>query len=126
MKIRTGFVSNSSTSSFICEICGGTEAGMDISLSEVGMIECQTGHVYHTDCASSFVKTEEHMIEDKYGGEQVSEDFCPVCTLKVVSDDTMLKYVLHETGQNKIKLTQELQGRFPNLKALMASITPKK
>ena len=41
MKIRNGFVSNSSTSSFICNICGEVEAGMDLSLSDVEMECCE-------------------------------------------------------------------------------------
>lgn len=31
VKFRNGFVSNSSSSSFICEICGEEESGYDIS-----------------------------------------------------------------------------------------------
>jgi hypothetical protein len=31
MKIRKGFVSNSSTSSFTCDVCGVEQMGQDIS-----------------------------------------------------------------------------------------------
>ncbi len=44
MKLRQGFVSNSSSSSYTCEVCGNTESGWDISLSEIDMIECKKGH----------------------------------------------------------------------------------
>ena len=44
MKIRNGFVSNSSSSSFICSFCGTVEAGYDMSLSDANMVECINGH----------------------------------------------------------------------------------
>jgi len=49
MKIRSGFVSNSSSSSFICDICGNEASGMDISLSDYEMSMCENGHTF-CDC----------------------------------------------------------------------------
>ena len=46
MKIRTGFVSNSSSSSFICDTCKETFEGMDLSPSEVDHSTCVRGHVF--------------------------------------------------------------------------------
>lgn len=46
MKIRQGFVSNSSSSSFICDVCNREEAGMDLSLSDIEMSECVNGHTF--------------------------------------------------------------------------------
>jgi len=45
MKVRSGFVSNSSSSSFVCEVSGRIESGMDMSVDEADMFECQNGHV---------------------------------------------------------------------------------
>lgn len=55
MKIRKGFVSNSSSSSFICDYCGCVESGYDLSLDEAGMIRFSCGHTvceYHTDLSN--------------------------------------------------------------------------
>ena len=46
MKFRKDFVTNSSSSSYICDICGEVNSGYDISLSECNMMECQNGHVF--------------------------------------------------------------------------------
>ncbi len=46
MKIRTGFVANLSSSSFICEICGEGDVYHDgISVSDIGMCYCVNGHL---------------------------------------------------------------------------------
>ena len=46
MKVRTGFVSNSSSSSFTCSVCGCTESGWDLCLDDSYMYGCANGHYY--------------------------------------------------------------------------------
>ncbi len=46
MKVRNGFVSNSSSSSFTCDVCGVTESGWDFDLYEAGFIECENDHIF--------------------------------------------------------------------------------
>jgi hypothetical protein len=46
MKFRKDFVTNSSSSSYVCEICGRSESGWDLGLSECEMMECVNGHIF--------------------------------------------------------------------------------
>jgi hypothetical protein len=56
MKIRTGFVSNSSSSSFTCDVCGENVSGMDMGLKSAEMYSC--GRHYwcytHSDPSASW------------------------------------------------------------------------
>ena len=47
MKIRTGFVSNSSSSSFVCDVSKEIYSGWDASLSDFELYECENGHTFH-------------------------------------------------------------------------------
>ena len=62
MKFRKDFVTNSSSSSYVCEICGCVESGMDMSLSEAGMMECINGHTFCCSEALDF-PTKNEMIK---------------------------------------------------------------
>lgn len=46
MKIRSGFISNSSSSSFTCDVCGETKSGWDLSHSDAGMDKCENNHTF--------------------------------------------------------------------------------
>lgn len=72
MKFRTSFVTNSSSSSYVCEICGRSESGWDLCLSECDMYECVNGHIFCCDEALE-KPTKEEMIktilENEYNKE---------------------------------------------------------
>ena len=61
MKVRTGFVSNSSSSSFTCCICGTTESGMDASWQDWDWNGCEHGHVF---CCDELIEIEEDKVID--------------------------------------------------------------
>ena len=46
MKFRKDFVTNSSSSSYVCEICGRIESGFDLCLSDAEMMECVNSHTF--------------------------------------------------------------------------------
>ena len=46
MKIRNGFVSNSSSSSFVCDITGRSYTEYEASLEDADMYECENGHTF--------------------------------------------------------------------------------
>ena len=47
MKIRYGYVSNSSSSSFVCSVCGYVDGGYDYDpLEDFGVMFCEYGHCF--------------------------------------------------------------------------------
>jgi hypothetical protein len=95
MKIRNGFVSNSSSSSFICAVCGETFSGWDAMELDFDLCRCDAGHIfcdehrlvnsdlerecflelidgkklsYHSsDCEKEYKKYKEQSIENGWG-----------------------------------------------------------
>lgn len=63
MKIRTGFVSNSSSSSFVCDFCGNDVSGWDASLSEAEMFQCINGH---TICLNHLTEEEKESVNNPF------------------------------------------------------------
>ena len=47
MKIRTSFVTNSSSSSYVCQVTGSVECGTDLSMREASMVKCEHGHMFY-------------------------------------------------------------------------------
>lgn len=50
MKIRNGFVSNSSSSSFVCDACGTDYDGYDGDYGDIRHLNCCNGHNLCSDC----------------------------------------------------------------------------
>ena len=143
MKTRLGFVSNSSSSSFICDITGVVESGMDMSLEDAGMVECINGHTFSEDfLLGSFEDVEkqwqkdnnvdEEDEEDEEDGEDddyysearegVPEKFCPICQLQKMTKDDMLKYLLKKAHLIEQDVIAEVAASFKSYKDLAAHL----
>lgn len=89
MKIRTNFVSNSSSSSFICDVCGEKVEGFDLSLCNAEMYRCIYGHTF---CVSEAITN----VADDYmddGGYGIPSLYCPICNFKEVSHRDIAVYL---------------------------------
>ena len=80
-KIRNGFVSNSSSSSFVCDLCGYETGGWDMCLSEAEMFECENGH---TLC-------DEHMLQPTQ--EWLNEYIYKIKESRGISDEDFNEWV---------------------------------
>lgn len=49
VKYRKDFVTNSSSSSFVCDVCGAEASGFDMCLSDAGMYRCVNDHTFCED-----------------------------------------------------------------------------
>ena len=108
MKLRKGFVSNSSSSSFTCDVCGNTESGWDLCMSEAEMCECVNGHIFcesHLD--SITLSDDEH--EDRY---EMPESSCPICMFKNLTDSSAKRYLLKKLNLTEEQILDEIRDKF--------------
>lgn len=108
MKIRTGFVSNSSSSSFICEVCGRDHDIGFLSLHESGACYCENNHEL---CIEHLLCSEEELnalyAENKDIYEYIPEKYCPICQgeyiPKLILADYARKLGFDEVVKKRIK-----------------------
>lgn len=107
MKIRNGFVSNSSSSSFICDVCGENVSGYDIGLDDADMYECEKGHVF---CENHVVFLDDELGElDRY---EIPSKYCPICQLQHITESDMKNYLLKKYGKTANEVKVEIQKAF--------------
>lgn len=121
LKFRRDFVTNSSSSSYVCEICGRTESGWDLGLDDAEMYECVNGHIFCWDEAlplPSKKKMIQLILQNKYnsntyeqlitidedslfeehltdgGCYAIPECMCPICQFIEYSEYDLSKYLL--------------------------------
>lgn len=102
MKIRQGFVSNSSSSSYICTVCRETYSGWDASLRDAEMRQCEKGHTF----CEAHLLGEAGPDEDEESGDLWNEEFiyetrserCPICNLQNLTLEDELLYLRKKTG----------------------------
>jgi len=115
MKIRLGFVSNSSSSSYTCDLCGTeSEASWD---TPDGWRYCDTGHCLCEDEDVQEVNEEDFDTEEEYYAavktNNDSEMICPICSFKKVGVFDMDRYLQEVTNISReevlaaVKLTNK-------------------
>ena len=109
MKTRNGFVSNSSTSSFTCDVCGETYAERDAGLTDAEMYRCANEHTF---CESHAVGNPEgEDYEDRY---EVSVRFCPICSMTHLTPTEELVYLRKKAGFSDMAATLvAVKAEFP-------------
>jgi hypothetical protein len=106
MKIRAGFVSNSSSSSFICEVCGEDASGWDLGLEDAEMVNCVNGHTF---CEDHVIGGFDRDEDDRW---DLAAEKCPICALEVLTDSDYLTYLVKLTGKVHDKALAEVKERF--------------
>ncbi len=125
MKFRKGFVTNSSSSSFICQVCGSVESGWDISAWEAGFVECENGHEFcqeHIVNVPGLDETTKYTFDyDDFfdglvdGRYDIPAIHCPICQMLNLSDDDLMRYVATK-GMSRSVILEEIRGRFKDYK----------
>jgi hypothetical protein len=75
-KIRNGFVSNSSSSSFICNVCNRISEGYDWNNSSGGIVQCEHGHFF---CYDHALEKDDSFWDCLKNDGIFPEKYCPVC-----------------------------------------------
>ncbi len=115
MKIRKGFVSNSSSSSFVCDISGDHEEGMDLTLEEAEMCECVEGHTFNESFLIGSLREYDEDSKEDDERYEVDKTKCPICCFKAISIEDFLNYLLKEKGKTKEQIIKtEIKKKFKN------------
>lgn len=111
MKIRMGFVSNSSSSSFICCVSGEIETGMDIGLDDVEMVECKNEHTFYNEyLVEPLPENCDEIDEYEENPYNIPKKHCPICTMKNFVPEELLAYVIKISGRNVEEIKTEIRN----------------
>ena len=115
MKIRKGFVSNSSSSSFVCDVCAEAESGWDIGLEDADMFQCENGHTFcrdHTVGGREAVEVKRE-ADENFDYYEVPAEYCPCCHFYAVSDVDIITYFMKEKGMIRDDVAKMFKEKFP-------------
>lgn len=104
MKIRLGFVTNSSSSSFICEVCGDVEAGWDCGLEDVNMVECECGH---TMCEDHIEDYDESKVDERIKDEAIIKLEACLNSKELASEHDKVEEFLNSIAKTPVEFVTE-------------------
>lgn len=79
MKVRKGFVSNSSSSSFVCDLSGASYEGYDGEY-ECTYVQCENGHEFDADGENEVLAyLNDEGMDARW---DLPADHCPICNGK--------------------------------------------
>lgn len=125
MKARKGFVSNSSSSSFICDVCGEQSSGWDMTYQDAEMVCCKNGHEFcevHLIGGNKTLERLEDEDREDYDEEwryELPIEYCPICQMEVVTDSDMVKYLLKSLGKTSKDAKKDIRDQFKTFDDLM-------
>lgn len=99
MKFRKDFVTNSSSSSYVCEICGESHSGFDASIEDFCMCRCVNGHVICQEHMLEVSREEQinEILKNDYWNRETGEYFSYTKEeLDNMNDDELLDLFLGE------------------------------
>jgi len=116
-------VSNSSSSSFTCDISGRTESGWDMGLGDAEMVESKWGTYSESYLLKDFDEIEEEMEEKEEGSSEdlryyIPDEYCPLFNLTKILKSDMVNYLVKETGKTIEQIKQEIKDKFADLAKL--------
>jgi len=119
MKTRNGFVSNSSSTSFTCDVCGETQSGMDMGLRECGMCRSENRHTFCEGHQLTDVK--EFTIEEKR--QRLIDNWVNLPTNSYYTEEYKQKQIqnLKENNEDEIK---EIYDEFEREKGVDSRYCP--
>jgi hypothetical protein len=119
MKFRKGFVSNSSSSSFVCCITGEIESGMDVSYEDMGFAACCHGHEFMRDF---LIKDAEDVDYDDIDESEVPEECCPICSFKELAREDVIAYLYYKLKMTKKEIEKEIFEKFSSFNEFQQAI----
>jgi hypothetical protein len=123
MKIRAGFVSNSSSSSYICEVCGDTFEAWDEGISRFHLVQCNQDHLF---CECHRINPNPDgtyiMYEEEGEDNQIDSIHCPICQMQEITNDMVLTYLIHKSGMKFNEVKDEMKKSFETFEEFQSYI----
>jgi len=112
MKSRSGFVSNSSSTSFICDVCGVTSEPTWEGVREAGMYNCVRGHTFCEEHLTKSIAQTDDASEDEevwIDEYELPEEYCPICQFQELSEWDTARYLEKVHGISREEVFKEIK-----------------